>query len=84
MDLCEDMNQLIICNNLKLLCIIPIQKLLGYHLKGFCSKLLNDHQKRLLRIISYDLYTTNLMNYKRLLLKQIIKRMFDQINVISN
>jgi len=84
LDLSEDMNRLIICNNLKLLCIIPIQKLLGYHLKGVCSKLLKDHQKRLLRIISYDLYTTHLMNYKRLLLKQIIKRMFDQINVISN
>ena len=59
-------------------------KLLVYHLKGVCLKLLKDHQNRLLRIISYDLYTTHLMNYKRLLLKQIIKRMFDQINVISN
>jgi len=78
------MNRLIICNNLKLLCIIPIQKLLGKHLKGVYLKLLKDHQKRLLRIISYDLYTTHLMNYKHLLLKQIIKRMFDQINVISN
>ena len=84
MDLCEDMNQLIICNNIKLLCIIPIQKLLVYHLKGVCLKLLKDHQKRLLRIISYDLYITHLMNYKHILLKQIIKRMFDQINVISN
>ena len=50
------MNKLIICNNLKLLCIIPIQKLLVNHLKGVCSKLLKDHQKRLLRIISYDIY----------------------------
>ena len=84
MDLREDINQLIICKNLKLLCIIPIQKLLVYHIKVVCLKLLKDHQKRFLRIISYDLYTTHLMNYKRLLLKQIIKRMFDQINVISN
>ena len=84
MDLCEEMNQLIICNNLKLLCIIPIQKLLGYYLKGVCTKLLKDHQKRLLRIISYDIYITHLMNYKHILLKQIIKRMSDQINVISN
>ena len=84
MDLFEDMNHLIIHNNLKLLCIIPIQKLLGYHLKRVCSKLLKDHQKRLLIKISYDLYITHLMNYKHILLKQIIKRLFDQINVISN
>ena len=45
LDLCEDMNQLIIHNNLKLLCIIPIQKLLVYHLKRVCLKLLKDHQK---------------------------------------
>ena len=67
-----------------LLCIIPIQKLLVYHLKRVCLKLLKDHQKVLLRIISYDIYITHLMNYKHILLKQIIKRMFDQINVISN
>ena len=84
MDLCEDMNQLIIYNNLKLLCIIPIQKLLVYDLKRVCLKLLKDHQKSKLRIISYDLYITHLMNYKHILLKQIIKRIFDQINVISN
>ena len=84
MDLSEDMNRLIICNNLKLLCIIPIQKLLGYHLKGVCSKLLKDHQKRLLIKISYDLYITHLMNYKHLLQKKIKTRIFDQINVISN
>ena len=65
------MNQLIICNNLKLLCIIPIQKLLGYHIKGVCLKLLKAHQKRLLIKISYDLYITHLMNYKHLLQKQI-------------
>ena len=59
-------------------------KLVVYHLKGVCFKLLKDHQKRLLRIISYDLYITHLMNYKHILLKQIIKRMFDKINVISN
>ena len=84
MVLYEDMNQVIICNNLKLLCIIPIQKLLGYHIKGVCSKLLKDHQKRLLRITIYDIYITHLMNYKHLLLKESIKRMFDQINIISN
>ena len=84
MDLSEDMNRLIICNNLKLLCIIPIQKLLGYHLKRVCSKLLKDTQKRLLIKISYDLYITRLMNYKHLLQKKIKTRIFDQINVISN
>ena len=68
LDLCEDMNKLIICSSLKLLCIITIQKLFGYHLKGVCSKLLKDHQKRLLRITSYDIYITHLMNYKHLLL----------------
>ena len=59
-------------------------KLLGYRLKGVCSKLLKDHQKRLLRIISYDLYITHLMNYKHLLEKKIKTRILDQINVISN
>ena len=55
LELFEDMNQLIICKNLKLLCIIPIQKLLVYHFKGVCLKLLEDQQKCLLRIISYDI-----------------------------
>ena len=68
LDLCVDMNQLIICKNLKLLYKIPSQKLLSYHLKGDYLKLLKDHQKRLLRIISYDIYITHLMNYKHLLL----------------
>ena len=58
-------------------------KLLGYHLKGVCSKLLKDHQKRLLIKISYYLYITHLMNYKHLL-KKIKTRIFDQISVISN
>ena len=65
MDLCEYMNQLIICNNLKLLCIIPMQQLLVYNLKGVCLKLLKDHQKRLSRIISYDIYITYLVNYQK-------------------
>ena len=59
-------------------------KLLVYHLKGVYLKLLKDHQKRLLIKISYDLYITHLMNYKDLLQKKIKKRIFDQINVISN
>ena len=68
------MNELNICDNLKLLCIIPIQKLIGYHLKGICFKLLKDHQKLLSRITSYDLYITHLINYKYLLLKKIIEK----------
>jgi len=59
-------------------------KLLVYHLKGVYLKLLKDHQKRLLIKTSYDLYITHLMNYKHILMKQIIKRMFDRIIVISN
>ena len=51
---------------------------------GVGSKLLKDQKKRLLRIISYNIYITHLMNYKHLLLSQIIKRIFDQINFISN
>ncbi len=78
------MNEFNIYNNLKLLYIIPIQKLLGYHLKGVYLKLLKGHQKHLSRITSYDLYITHLINYKHLLLKKIIKRMLRQINIISN
>ena len=78
------MNKFDICNNLKLLYLLPIQKLLGYNLKGACFKLLKDDQKSLSRIRSYDLYITHLINYQHLLLNKIIKRMLRQINVISN
>ena len=42
-------------------------KITGLSLKKDCLKLLNDHQKRLLIKISYDLYITHLMNYKDLI-----------------
>ena len=59
-------------------------KITGLSFKESLFEAFKRSPKELIKNNNYDLYITHLMNYKHILLKQIIKRMFDQINVISN